>query len=63
MAHGGRKTWIPKLVFLLETTCKYVGRWRYKIEQFLSPEQMVLLDAVVTACNLFITDLSENPLE
>lgn len=61
MSHGS-KTYIPKLIYILETACKYVGRWRYKLEHFLTPEQMVLLEAVVTACNLFVDSTGEPEL-
>lgn len=62
MAHG-RKTYVPRLVKILETGCKYIGRWRYKLEQFLTDGQMLLLDAVLVACDAFITDVTDNPPE
>ena len=59
MSHGV-KTYIPRLVYLLELACKYVGRWQFKLEHYLTDEQQLLLDAVVTACQAFVTSVEES---
>lgn len=51
------KTFIPKLLAILHTLCVYIVRYRMTIEKFLTPEQIVLLNAVVAACEAFTSSV------
>ena len=45
------RTMLPGLLAVLRLTCKYIARNRDRIERFLeTPENVLLLDAVVVAC-------------
>jgi len=44
------KTWIPKLIKILDATCKYIRRWEQQLHKFIPEEHWPKLDAVVTAC-------------
>lgn len=45
------RTTLPGLLRVLRIVCAYIARNRARIERFLeSPENVILLDAVVTAC-------------
>lgn len=57
-----RKTFIPTLIATLHRVCVYIVRYRDTIAQFLTPAQLVLLDAVYTACRAF-TDAVEHAVE
>jgi len=45
------KTMLPGLLLVLRHVCSYIARNRDRIERFLeTPENVLLLDAVVVAC-------------
>ena len=48
-----KKTYLPKLVALLHTICRYIVRYRPTIDQFLDAQGKTLLNAVVAACEAF----------
>jgi hypothetical protein len=52
------KTYIPKLVALIATIVKYVGRWQDPIKEHLTPEQGALLDELLTAANALLTAIN-----
>lgn len=54
------RTMLPGLLKVLRETCKYIARNRDRIERFLeNPENVLLLDAVVTACEAMEAVLEE----
>jgi hypothetical protein len=44
------RTYLPTLLNLLRTTCRYIQKYRSFIEQFIGEENVALLNNVVTAC-------------
>lgn len=57
------RTYIGKLLALLHALCVYIVRYRATLNKFLTPDQEVLLDAVVLACEAFTAavEIIENP--
>lgn len=44
------RTFLPTLQFLLLRICRFIGKNRLVILEYLPPESEILLDAVLTAC-------------
>jgi len=58
------KSFIPTLIHLLKRVCRYLAKHRDVIVLYLTADQIVLLDAVQTACNAFtdaVTVETEEP--
>jgi len=48
------KTYLPKLVKVLTTVCRYILRWNVQIKANLPPTAAPAVDAVVEACQVLI---------
>lgn len=54
------RTTLPGLLRVLRLACAYIARNRQRIERFLeTPENVLLLDAVVTSCEAMDAVLEE----
>lgn len=56
------KTYIPHLLKILEVVCRYVARYRNQLARNLTEDQLTKLDAIVTACNIFIAAVGVLPI-
>ena len=54
------KTFIPALVSLLHKVCVYIARYRPIIETFLPEGGGAKLNAIVVACEAFMTIVPDN---
>lgn len=57
MAHWPYRTGLPSLHALLKKVCQLIAKYRPVMITILTPEQIVKVDAVVTACEAFINDV------
>lgn len=54
------KTYIPTLVFILQRACRYIGKYRSVIIEFLPEGGAAALDAIVLACEVFLALAPDN---
>jgi len=47
------KTYIPRLMYLLNIFCRYANKWHDKFRPHLTEPQRVAYDALMVACDAF----------
>lgn len=47
------RTYLPKLIFILDQACIYIGKYRSKILKVIGDENAEALDNIIAACEAF----------
>jgi len=53
------KTYLPKLLTVLQLVCRYILKWNIQIKANLPPTAAPAVDAVVTACQTLAVIVDE----
>lgn len=56
-----RKTYIPTLIHLVTTICRYTTRYNLILRDFLPPSSIPAFEALTAACSAFLTAVGEPP--
>lgn len=56
-----RKTYLPTLVMLVTTICRYTTRYNLIIREFIPEEAIPAYEALVAACTAFLGAVGQLP--
>lgn len=60
MSHWPVRTGLTSLHALLRKACQLIAKYRPVMVEILSPSQLEKVDAVLVACEAFITDVPQH---